>query len=59
MYTDAYLLDYKLINELAHELKAAINDGGFQCVVVFSAGMGFLAGAYEESRSNNVRGLVG
>jgi hypothetical protein len=31
------------------QLKDAIDGGGFQRVVVFSAGMGFLAGAYEAS----------
>jgi hypothetical protein len=36
--------------QLRNQLKDAIDGGGFQRVVVFSAGMGFLAGAYEASQ---------
>ncbi len=42
--------------QLRNQLKDAIDGGGFQRVVVFSAGMGFLAGAYEASQPNDVRG---
>jgi len=37
------------IEELRAQLQDVINAGGFQKLVVFSAGMGFLAGGYEAS----------
>ena len=42
--------------QLRNQLKDAIDGGGFQRIVVFSAGMGFLAGAYEASQLDGVRG---
>ncbi|KAE8441962.1 hypothetical protein EG329_004129 [Mollisiaceae sp. DMI_Dod_QoI] len=40
-------LDTEDRRQLRGQLKDAIDSGGFQRIVVFSAGMGFLAGAYE------------
>jgi len=35
------------IEDLRKQLRDVIDSGGYQKLVVFSAGMGFLAGAYE------------